>query len=202
MDAGIAESFANSGTNVTGISNMMPAEPQLENLMKVLPAVQTIGIIYNTAEANSLLQVQRMVAAAKANGISIQEVGITSLNEVSVLLPTALESIDALYAPTDNTVASAYPVIMEMASAQNVPVFCAEPAGVQAGALMSTGLDYYTLGKETALMAVQLLEGKTPQELPIGTISEPQLVINSAAAELLGIAFPAEILALAKEATQ
>ncbi len=201
VDAGIAKSFEKSETNVTGTSDGVPIGPQLEILTKVLPQAKTIGVVYNTSEANSILQVKLLTEAATAMGLTVKEVGVSSLNDVTSVLPTALEGIDVLYTPTDNTIASAYSIIVKLATDQKVPVFCAEDAGVKAGGLISAGLDYYQLGRETGTMAVQLIEGKKPQELPISTMKNPVVVINEATATALGITFPADILETAKKVT-
>lgn len=201
VDAGIAKSFEKSETNVTGTSDGVPIGPQLDILKKVLPDAKHVGVIYNTSEANSILQVKLLKEAAATKGLTIREVGVTNLNDVNSVLPTALEEVDVLYTPTDNTMASAYSLIVKMANDQKVPVFCAEDAGVKAGGLISAGLDYYQLGKETGTMAVQLLKGKKPQELPISTMKNPVIVINEQAAATLGITFPQDILTTAKKVT-
>lgn len=198
VDAGIAESFQSSGTNVTGTSDGVPIGPQLDVLKKVLPDARTIGVIYNTSEANSIYQVKQLKAEAEKQGFTIKEVGITNLSDVNSVLPTALEGIDVLYTPTDNTVASAYAIIVKLATEKNVPVFCAEDAGVKVGGLISAGLDYYELGRETGLMAIEILKGKTPKDLPISTMKNPVIVVNEDAAKKLGITIPQEILDVAK----
>lgn len=199
VDAGIVKSFEKTETNVTGTSDGVPIGPQLDILTKVLPNAKTIGVIYNTSEANSILQVKQLKEAAAAKGLTVREVGVTNLNEVNSVLPNALSQIDVLYTPTDNTVASAYSLIVKLANDQKVPVFCAEDAGVKAGGLISAGLDYYQLGKETGAMAVQLIKGKKPQEMPVSTMKNPVIVINEDAAATLGITFPQDILSTAKK---
>lgn len=198
VDAGIAESFEASGTNVTGTSDGVPIGPQLEVLKKVLPDAKTIGVIYNTSEANSIYQVEALKIEAEKQGFILKEVGITNLSDVNSVLPTALEGIDVLYTPTDNTVASAYAIIVKLATEQNVPVFCAEDAGVNVGGLISAGLDYYELGRETGFIAIEVLKGKNPKDLPISTMKNPVIVVNEDTALKLGITIPEDILAVAK----
>lgn len=198
VDAGIAESFEASGTNVTGTSDGVPIGPQLDVLKKVLPDAKTIGVIYNTSEANSIYQVEALKIEAEKQGFTLKEVGITNLSDVNSVLPTALEDIDVLYTPTDNTVASAYAIIIKLATEQNVPVFCAEDAGVNVGGLISAGLDYYELGRETGFIAIEVLEGKNPKDLPISTMKNPVIVVNEDTALKLGITIPEDILAVAK----
>lgn len=202
VDAGIAKSFEKSETNVTGTSDGVPIGPQLDILSKVLPNAKTIGVIYNTSEANSILQVKLLKEGAAAKGLKVKEVGVSNLNDVPSVLPTALEEIDVLYTPTDNMIASAYSLIVKLATDKNIPVFCAEDAGVKAGGLMSAGLDYYQLGRETGAMAALIIEGAKPQDLPISTMKNPVIVINEENAAKLGITFPADILASAKKVTE
>lgn len=198
VDAGIAKAFESSGTNVTGTSDGVPIKPQLEILKKVLPDAKTVGIIYNTSEANSILQVNLLKEAAGEFGLTVKEIGVTNLSDVNAVLPTALEEINVLYTPTDNTIASAYSLIVKLATDAKVPVFCAEDAGVTAGGLISAGLDYYTLGRETGLMAIEVMKGTKPTDLAISTQKNPVIVINPDTAKALGITFPSDVLEIAK----
>lgn len=198
VDAGIAKSFEHSETNITGTSDGVAIGPQLEILKKVLPEAKTLGVIYNTSEANSILQVNLLKEAAAEFGLTVKEVGVTNLNDVNSVLPSALENIDVLYTPTDNTIASAYAVIVDMANKAKVPVFCAEDAGVNAGGLISAGLNYYDLGRETGLMAIELIKGTKPTDIAISTLKNPSVVVNTNTAKLLGIDIPQSVLENAK----
>ncbi len=198
VDAGIAKSFESSETNVTGTSDGVPIEPQLELMKKIFPNLKTIGVIYTTAEPNSEYQVKKLREATKKMGLTLKEVGIDTLNDVGVVLPTLLENIEVLYTPTDNKVASAYALIVKLATDKNIPVFCAEDAGVNAGGLISAGLDYHTLGRETGQMAVEVLKGKAPKDLAIKTQQKPVIVVNADVAKAFGITIPQEVLQEAK----
>lgn len=200
VDAGIADSFENPGKNVTGTSDGVPIGPQLEILKKVLPDAKTIGVIYNTSEPNSTYQVNELKKEAAKMGFTVKEAGITALSDVNAVLPSVLKDVDVLYTPTDNMVASAYALIVKLANDEKVPVFCAEDAGVAVGGLISAGLDYYELGRETGLMAIEVLKGKAPKDLPISTMKNPVIVVNKKAAADLGITIPEEILSVAKVA--
>lgn len=197
VDAGIAQSMEKSGTNVTGTSDDVPIAPQLDLIKKVLPDTKTVGVIYNTSEPNSVLQVRRLKDAAAKVGLAVEEVGVTNVNEVNQVLPVLLAKIDVLYVPTDNTVASAYALVNKLALDSKVPVFSAEEAGVTSGSLMSAGIDYYQLGKEAGLKAVEVLKGAKPTDVPITTIAEPTIAVNTKTAAALGITIPEDILGTA-----
>ena len=103
--------------------------------------------------------------------------------------------VDAFYVPTDNTVVSALESIIQVAETKQVPVIAAEGDSVERGALATYGLDYEQLGYQTGEMAVRILtEGADPAEMPIETQTELQLILNSAAAERMGVEIPAALL--------
>jgi len=191
--AGIAESWESSGTNFTGVSDMVPIDKQLQLLLKLVPEVKTLGVIFNTSEANSIVQVETLKEEAIKLNIEVKEIGVTNVNEINQNLTAVIKSIDALYTPTDNTVASAFDLIGKIAVENNVPILGAEEAVVDVGGLCSIGIDYFKLGKETAFKAVEILEGKKPAEIKISTLDDMSIKINREIAAKLGIKIPENI---------
>lgn len=191
--AEIAKSWTSSGTNLTGVSDMVPLDKQLELLLKLKPDVKTLGVIFNTSEPNSEVQIETLKKEAKNFNLTIKEIGVTNVNEINQNLSASLEGVDALYTPTDNTVASAFDLITQIALKNNVPILGADEAIVKKGGLVSIGIDYFTLGKETAYKAVQILEGKKPEDIEITTLSDTSITINEDVANKLGIKIPEEI---------
>lgn len=188
--AEIAKDWRSSGTNLTGVSDMVPVDKQLELLLKLKPDVKTIGVIYNTSEANSEVQVEALKKEAEKVNLKVKEIGITNVNEINQNLTSAIKDIDALYTPTDNTVASAYDLVGQIAIKNNIPILGAEEAVVSKGGLCSIGIDYFKLGKETAYKAVEILEGKKPNEIEITTLSDMNITINTDVATKLNIEIP------------
>ncbi len=201
VDADIANDWKSSGTNVTGTSDKVPVDQQIDLLKKLIPDAKTLGVIYNTSEANSVIQVDELKKAAEAKGLSVKEIGVTNVNEINQNLSSALGDIDALYTPTDNTVASGYALVGNLCIEKNVPIIGAEEAVVDKGGLASIGIDYYKLGKEAGYKAVEILEGKSPSDIEITTLSDMSFTINTDVAEKLGITIPDDILKDAKKVT-
>ena len=106
VKAEVAKDWKSSGTNVTGTSDKVPVDKQIELLKKLVPNAKTVGVIFNTSETNSVIQVSELKAAAEKQGLAVKEVGVTNVNEINQNLASALGQIDVLYTPTDNTVAS------------------------------------------------------------------------------------------------
>lgn len=191
--AGLAESLEKPGTNVTGTSDSVPIETQFDLLKKLVPNAEKVGVLYNTSESNSEIQVNNAKAAAPDFGLEIVSAGITNINDIPQSLSSLFGNMDVLYVPTDNMVASSMPIIADLCFKNNVPVIGSESGHVEQGALATTGIDYYKLGYQTGLVAVEVIGGKKPAEVPITTLSEMQLVVNTDAAVKLNVTIPAEI---------
>lgn len=201
VSAEITKDWKSSGTNVTGTSDKVPVDEQIDLLKQLIPKAETIGVIYNTSETNSVIQVDELKAVATAKGLNIKEIGVTNVNEINQNLSSALSEIDVLYTPTDNTVASGYALVGNLCVKNNVPIIGAEEAVVDKGGLASIGIDYYKLGKEAGYKAVEVLEGKAPSDIEITTLSEMSFTINTDVADKIGITIPQEILNNAKTVT-
>lgn len=201
IGAGVAESWESSGTNVTGTSDMVSMEKQLSLLTTLVPDIKTLGVIYNSSEANSLAQVQELKKEAEKNAIDIKEISVTTVNEINQNLNAAIGSIDALYAPTDNTVASAYDLVGNICVNKNIPILCGEEAGVSKGGLCSIGIDYFKLGKEAGYKAAEILNGTKPSDIEISTLSDMSITINTEVAEKLNITIPEDINTKANKVT-
>lgn len=198
VKASLVKSLEKPGTNVTGTSDKGPIEKQFNLLKDIIKDVKTVGVIYNTSESNSEIQVKEAKAVCDKLGIKLIEVGITNVNEIPQALDSIIPKIDSLYIPTDNTVAPSMPLITNKCYSKKIPIIGAEKAHVEGGALATVGIDYYKLGYETGLSALEIIEGKDPSSIPISTQKEMELVINTDACKKLNITIPSELLKNAK----
>lgn len=201
VEAGLAKSLEKPETNVTGTSDDLPIEKQFELLKKLLPNSKKVGILYNTSEPNSEIQVNNAKAAAPGFGLDIISAGITNVNEIPQALDSLLSQIDVIYVPTDNMVVAAIPMITSQAFKKNIPVIGSERGQVEGGALATNGIDYYKLGFQTGLMAVDVINGKAPKDMAITKLEELQMVINTDAAKKLNISIPEDISSKAEKIT-
>lgn len=188
--SGLVEDNEAPGCNVTGTSDMNPVVDQIELLHQLVPEAKTVGLLYCTAESNSKLQID--IAAEELDRLGIEGVEYTasSSNEVQQVVESMVGKVDAIYTPTDNTIASAMTVIASIANENKVPTVCGEVAHVEAGGLASVSINYEELGRRAGEMAVRILtEGANPADMPIETMTadECDLVYNQKTADELGI---------------
>lgn len=194
LAAELADEEGNPVGEITGTSDKLPIQQQLEMIRTMLPEAETIGILYTTSEANSESAIKEYEALAEEYDFTIETAGITATADIPLAAQGLLEKVDCITNLTDNTVVSSLPVILEMANEAKIPVFGSEIEQVKIGCLAAQGLDYVELGRQTGKMAAQVLKGeKKASELPYETIEEASLYINEKTAENLGIEIPSEL---------
>lgn len=186
------------GTNVTGTTDMTPIKEQLELLKKIAPSAVKVGVIYNSSEVNSEVQVAIAKTAAKELGLEIIEGTVTGSAEVMQVAQSLAGKVDAFYIPTDNVVASSIASVVTIAEKKQLPLIVGESGMVDNGALATIGLDYYKLGRQTGEMALKVIKGEKPAEMAIESLKDIDVVINLQAAARMGITIPQELIDSAK----
>ena len=202
-DPVLAELATEDGTpvgEITGTSDKLPVEEQLEMIRTLLPDAKTIGILYSTSEINSVSAIEEYKAAAPQYGFEIVESGISGTADIPLAADNLLEKVDCLNNLTDNTVVSVLPMILDKAAKKNIPVFGSEIEQVKIGCLATMGLDYVSLGAQTGHMAAQVLKGeKKASEMKFEVITEASFYGNTQVAENLGVTIPEDLAAKATE---
>ena len=200
IEAELANADGTPVGEVTGTSDKLPVEQQLDMIRKILPDAKKIGIMYTTSEVNSAATLAEYKEKAPEYGFEIVESGVSSAADIPLAADNILEQVDCLNNLTDNTVVSSLPLILSKAGAKNIPVFGSEIEQVKIGCLAAMGLDYVDLGKQTGHMAARILKGEAKaSEMNFEIIEEAAFYGNEKAAENLGITFPDSLKDTAKE---
>ena len=178
------------GGNLTGSSDMNPVDEQIAMLQKVLPDAKHVGMLYCTAEANSVIQVEMAEAACDAAGLTHDRYTVSSSNEVQSVVESMVGKVDAAYAPTDNTIAAAAAQIGQIAKEGKLPIVAGEENMCSQMGICTLSIDYEELGRMAGKMGVEILtEGKKPADMPIQheDATTLKVVKNEEMAEALGI---------------
>ena len=118
---GLADSLEHPGKNVTGTHDMNPIKEQLELQKEILPDPTTVGVIFNSGEENSRVQVEILEKVAGDFGMTIVKAAVTSTGEVSTATESLIGKVDAIYIPTDNTVVSAIASVIQVSDEHKIP---------------------------------------------------------------------------------
>jgi len=176
--AGLAKSIDNPEGNVSGTSDYISIDKNLELIKMFIPDAKTIGVLYNTSEVNSKIQVDTLKEYASKNNYKVVEKGVSSSMEISQAMSSLVGKIDVLYVPTDNLIVSSMPIVSKIATNNKVPVISSEDGSVKSGALACQGIDYEKLGYKTGELAVKVLNGEKISNIPIAMLDETQIIVN------------------------
>ena len=186
-----------SGRNVSGTSDLAPIDEQENMILELFPDVQTVGLMYCSAEANSKYQIQLIEAELEADGIAYKEYAVADSNEIQSVLSTAVTECEVLYIPTDNTLANSTETIRNIVVPAGIPVVAGEE-GICSGCGVATlSISYYDLGYATGEMAAQiLLEGKDISTMEIQYAPNVTKEYNAELCETLGVTVPSDYVAI------
>lgn len=190
--AGLVDSWESPGGNVTGISDMNPIEQQVELVTQIVPDAETIGIVYSSAEENSLVQVGWVEEAAAELGLTVETAAIA--NSSDLLQAAQSLDVDAFWVGTDNTVVSAIETLVQVAETKQIPIITSDGDSIARGAVATYAFNYYDMGLQTGRMAVRVLNGEAPADIPVETSEDLLLYLNLDAAERMGVTIPQELI--------
>ncbi|GAB6172713.1 ABC transporter substrate-binding protein [Paradesulfitobacterium aromaticivorans] len=193
VTAKLANSMEKPGMNVTGTTDMNPVKQQFELLKKLIPNAKKVGVIYNAGEVNSQVQVKLVKEVAVGMGLTIVEATVTGTADVMQATESLVGKVDAVYVPTDNTVVTAADAVLKVTDKNKIAVIAGESSVVDKGGLGTIGINYKNLGKQTGEMALKVLKGSKPADMPIESQKEFDTVINKTNAALLGITIPDDL---------
>ena len=185
------------GTNVSGTSDLAPLDKQAEMVKELFPTAKKVGLLYCSAEANSVYQVEVMEKELAKLGYETARFSFTDTNDVASVAQKAADSVDVIYIPTDNTAASNTEAIANVVIPSKTPVVAGEE-GICSGCGVATlSISYYDIGYATGEMAVSILkDGADVSKMPVQYAPQVTKKYNAAICDALGIAAPAGYVAI------
>ncbi|MBR6736505.1 MAG: ABC transporter substrate-binding protein [Oscillospiraceae bacterium] len=187
VGAGLVGADGAPDRNCTGTSDAIATADIFDLADKMTPGIKTYGFIYNLAETNSVTVINEAKSVLDGRGVAYTEACVTNSGEVTTAAQSLFGKVDAIFCPIDNTVAYAMPNLAQLANEVKMPVYVAADSMVNDGGLATVGVNYTQLGKQTADMAIEILEGKDVKDVPVQVLSEYSTVINEETAKALGI---------------
>lgn len=180
-----------TGINVSGTCDLAPIDEQAAMLQELLPDAKTVGILYCSAEPNSKYQAEKFIEAIEKDGIKCIEYTAADSNEIQSVVTSAVSEVDAIYVPTDNTMASNTEIIKNVCVPAGIPVIAGEQ-GICTGCGVATlSISYYDIGYRAGEMAYDVLaNGADISTMAIETAPNVTKMYNAAICEELGLVVP------------
>jgi len=181
--------------NVCGVTDMIDMQKEIDMVCQFLPQLHTVAVLYNNAEENSITQVNQIKYEFEKKGIIVLEVGISQEADISNAVAMACRKGDALLCPTDNMIASAMELVVNLALKNEKPLFACHNQAVYQGALAARGVDYQECGKQAGDIAYKILfEDKKTGDVPIEKAKTNTIFVNKKTLRLLELSIPEELL--------
>ena len=187
---GLSDFSGTVGGNISGTSDLAPLDQQADMIVEWMPEAKKVGLLYCSAEANSQYQVDEVQKYLEAKGVTATQYAFSDSNDLSSVCQKAADENDALYVPTDNTVAANTGIVDGICRPAKKPVFAGEE-GICSGCGVATlSISYYDLGYTTGEMAVKILKGESNvSDMPI-EYTDVTKKYNKAICDDLGLTAP------------
>ncbi len=197
IGANLVQNLDKPEGNCTGVLDIGPIDDELDILMK-FPGVDKVCSFFTQTEVNSVYQVEIAEDWMEDHNVSFVRKTITNASEIGTAFAAIPEDVDAVFLPTDDTIANAIVSIQTANQARTNPlIIVGSDTGMIDGCTFALGVDYKQCGKQAGEMAVKILgEGKKIADIPVETCSLNSIVINTTEAAKLGIGIPDEVLAI------
>ena len=181
------------GGNVSGTSDLAPLDKQAEMISTLFPNAKKVGLLYCSAESNSLYQVKEVAKVLNQAGIETRQFPFVDTSDISAVTTAACSWSDVIYVPTDNIVANNTSIIDSICSQANTPIVAGEEGICKGCGVATLSIDYYRLGEITGQMAADVLLGKKDiSTLAIATDSNPTFKFVASRCEKFGITVPSD----------
>ncbi|MFU1906711.1 ABC transporter substrate-binding protein [Bordetella avium] len=183
-----------SGTNVTGVSDLLALDKQIDLIKKVVPDAKRVGMVYNPGEANSVVVVKQLQELLPKHGLTLVEAAAPRTVDVGSAARSLIGKVDVIYTNTDNNVVSAYEALVKVGNDAKIPLIASDTDSVKRGAIAALGINYRDLGVQTGKIAVRILKGEKPGDIASETSNKLELYVNPDAAAKQGVTLPESLL--------
>ena len=194
VEAGLVKDLNKPEANITGVSDAIDVNQIFDLAFELTPNIKTFGFIYNSGEVNSVAAIDQAKKYLEEIGIEYVEATITNSSELQQAAQSLAGKADAIFTPTDNTVASAMPILSAEAINAGIPVYTGADSMVADGGFATVGVDYTVLGRQVADMVKRIIDGETISGIPVETLKEYTKIINTTTAKELGVEISEELL--------
>ena len=198
ISAKIVSAKTHPGGNVSGVSDLVPTELQLNLVRDIVPGLKTLGVLYDSSQDSARSTADSIKSFAPQMGFKVIEAPAMGVNNVASAAQSLVGRVDAIFVPNDTIVYAAFETIVKVAQDAHVPLFSAERRSVQRGSIGTVGFDFGQMGVETAEMVDKVLKGAKPGDLDVVYMKDTPngigLYLNKTSAEKMGVTIPKSVL--------
>jgi putative ABC transport system substrate-binding protein len=202
VGAGIVDSLARPGGNITGFSlyEFSIIGKSIEMLKKIAPNVVRVALIFNADNPTTKFFVRSFNSFAEPLAVQPIIAPVHGLDDIERTVGSLAEQANgAALFPPDLTITKLREQVVTVMARHHMPALYSDPAAVKSGGLISYSSDRIEIYRQTAFYVDRILRGEKPADLPVQEPTKYVLTINLSTAKALGLTVPPTLLALADE---
>lgn len=197
VQAGLVPSWTQGGRLITGASNMPDWDSMLDFTRELLPGIQRIGVLYDTADESSTAFLEAIAPVAEKRGLEVVPIGMDSPAEIPQRMRgAASRRVDALIPASSGRIYSSMPAIASVAQSMNWPILGTHADPVKNGqALGALAVEWFKVGEAAGVMAGKVLKGASTESLAPYRPGKVDMrpVISQRLMERYGVKLPASL---------
>lgn len=197
--AKLVASWEPSGSNITGVSDQLPLEPQIDLMKKLVPNLKTVGYVYSPGEVNSTVVLEQLKTELGKQNITLNAVPAQRSTDVLTAARSLGGKADIIYASLDNNVVSSFESMQKAANEIKVPLLASNTESVERGAVAALGVNYTDIGTQTGKIAARILKGEAAGSIPSQRMDKFDLHISPKHAAEQGLTLSDEVKAQASK---
>ncbi|MSP38543.1 MAG: ABC transporter substrate-binding protein [Deltaproteobacteria bacterium] len=198
VGSGFVDSLAHPGGNITGLSTLAPElnGKRLELLKEIIPSLSRVAVFTSSTQTDIAQLLRDVNLAAKAFGVKLQYLDVLIPKDIETAFRAATkERAQAVLFMVAGPIAGAHRTqILDFAVKNRLPMMYTSPAIVEAGGLMTYGVDNRDLDRRAAVYVDKILKGRTPRDLPVEQPMRFEFIVNLKAAKAIGLTIPPNVL--------
>jgi putative ABC transport system substrate-binding protein len=195
--AGLVDSFARPGENITGFSEISVAlaGKRLELLKETIPRLSRVALLWNPRNPGSAQQWKESQLAGRELGLQLHSMEVSSNDKFNSAFNEAIKAHSAALAVTQDSLFNANPrLVTDLAAKHRLPAIYTRREFVESSGLMSYGTDRVEPYRRAAILVDKILRGAKPADLPVEQPTKFELVINLKTAKQNGLTIPPNVL--------
>jgi putative tryptophan/tyrosine transport system substrate-binding protein len=194
VQAELVPSWSASGTNVTGVSDLLTMARRVQLIRQFVPQARRIGVVFNPVDAASVIVIREFQEQLTKAGMLMVEVAALRALDVAAASRSLIGKVDAMHTFWDSHTQAAYPGLVKVANDSKIALLAADTVSVQAGALAALVVTERDVGATAGRQVIRILRGTKPGAIAPEVVSRPQVQINLVAAKKQGVSLPDSLL--------
>ena len=199
LAAGLVDNLDRPGQNISGVSDYVPLEDHFQLMKEIQPEIKKLGILYSTSDEAGRSNAEEAKEEAQSLGLSVQLEGVAQAIDVQMVGLQLAGQVDAIYVGADNTVASAFEALVDVAEDSGIGIYPSIDRMVSQGGVAALAINQAEIGHEAAAVAIKILEGQKIGDIPITYVKNKHKIYNAKTVENLGITISKQLLQNLKE---